>query len=96
MNKLEFAQKLMVADMTRKEAEAMVDLFEATILEGLKEDGEVTFLGSKFKTVAVAPKESKIGRNPSTGEAINIPAKPASTKLVFKIGKKTKEFVASL
>lgn len=92
MNKQELVQSISTKlEVSQVEAKNILSTLEDTIKEGLKSDGEVVFMDSKFKTAHVEAKEAKQGRNPSTGEAMTIPAKPATTKVVFKVGKKLKE-----
>lgn len=69
------------ADVTR----ALEAGFEG-ITKGLKEEGKVTLTG--FCTFTAKAKEAKVGRNPRTGEAVNIPAK---TAVVIKAGAKLKD-----
>ena len=58
--------------ITKENASKAIDALTAYIEKTLKADGEVTFapLG-KFK---VSNREARMGRNPSTGEAVQIPA----------------------
>ena len=56
------------------------------IVKGLKEDGKVTLTG--FCTFTAVKKAAKTGRNPRTGEAVQIPARVAAT---IKAGSKLKE-----
>lgn len=78
-------------EVSQVKAKEMVETFESIIVEGLTTDGEVVFMDSKFKTVHVDAKPEKQGRNPQSGEPMTIPAKEATTKVVFKVGKKLKE-----
>lgn len=71
-----------VADVTgetQKKVKEFIEIYEKTIVDGLVADGEVkTGLG----TIKVADRAERMGRNPSTGEPIPIPAKKAP-KMVF-------------
>jgi DNA-binding protein HU-beta len=64
------------ADITKDKAAAAVDALAAHIEKTLKGGGEVSYppLG-KFK---VAKREARTGRNPSTGEAVEIKASRAA------------------
>ena len=53
---------------------------------GLKKEGKVTLTG--FATFTAEKKEAKTGRNPKTGEAVEIPARVAAK---IKAGSKLKE-----
>jgi DNA-binding protein HU-beta len=59
------------ADITKAQADkAMEGLLEA-VKEGLKDGGRVAFVG--FGTFSVAERKARTGRNPKTGEVIQIP-----------------------
>ena len=90
MTKAELVQK--VAERlgaSKVEAERAIDAVGVEMFDALKvgEDVTLPFVG-KFKPKAVAAKK---GRNPQTGEAINIPAK---NKVAFTAAKALKEAVA--
>lgn len=92
MNKQELVQSLALRlEVSQVEAKTILTTLEDTIKEGLTTDGEVVFMDSKFKTVHVDAKPEKQGRNPQSGEPMTIPAKEATRKVVFKVGKKLKE-----
>ncbi|NBQ74529.1 MAG: HU family DNA-binding protein [Acetobacteraceae bacterium] len=67
--------------------EKRVSQFDS-ITAGLKQDGEVRLMG--FGTFAAAKRAASTGRNPRTGEEIQI---PASTAVRFKMGKGLKDAV---
>lgn len=91
MNKLELTQSLATKlEVSQVEAKNILTQVENVIKDGLKDDGEVVFMDSKFKTSPVDAKPEKQGRNPKSGEPMTIPAKEATTKVVFKVGKKLK------
>lgn len=69
------------ADVTRTLA-----ALEAGVVKGLKEHGKVTVTG--FSTFTAKEKEATTGRNPKTGETVNIPARVAVS---IKPGSKLKE-----
>ena len=72
--------------LTKADAKRAVEAFEKGIVEGLKKDGKVTLTG--FVTFAAKKKEAKVGRNPRTGEAVEIAARVVPS---FKAGNKLKE-----
>lgn len=76
------------ADMTKEKAAEAVDAVFDSITAGLKQDGEVRLMG--FGTFAAAKRAASTGRNPRTGEEIQI---PASTAVRFKMGKGLKDAV---
>ena len=70
------------ANLTKKDAEAAVNSALNAITNALKEGDKVTLVG--FGTFEVKERAARTGRNPSTGEAIEIPASKTPT---FKAGK---------
>ena len=72
--------------LTKADATRALEAVVGGITKGLKEEGKVTLTG--FCTFTAKEKEAKVGRNPRTGEAVNIPAK---TAVVIKAGSKLKE-----
>ena len=87
MNKAEFiagvAEK---AGLTRKQAEAALTAFTDTVTEALKEGDKVQLMG--FGTFEIKDRPARTGRNPATGESIEI---AASKTPVFKAGKSLKD-----
>ncbi|OTF89866.1 HU family DNA-binding protein [Ligilactobacillus salivarius] len=73
---------------TKKEAEAAVSAFTETVKEALAEGKKVQLIG--FGNFEVRERAARKGRNPQTGEEIDIPA----TKVpAFKPGKGFKDVV---
>lgn len=73
-------------DITKKQAEILLNAFTESVLEALKNGEKVQLMG--FGSFEVKERAARIGRKPSTGEAIEIPAKRIPT---FKPGKAFKE-----
>ena len=78
------------ADIPRAQAAKAVDAVFAAIQQALQQKQEVRLLG--FGTFATAMRKRSTGRNPRTGEAIEI---PASTSVRFKPGKGLKDAVGA-
>lgn len=76
------------ADMSRAKAGEAVDAVLAAITAALKGKDEVRLAG--FGTFIAADRKAATGRNPRTGEEMQI---PASTTVRFKVGKGLKESV---
>jgi DNA-binding protein HU-beta len=76
------------ADISKADATKAVDLVFDTITDALKKGGDVRLVG--FGTFSVAARAASEGRNPRTGEKINI---PASKQPKFKPGKGLKDAV---
>ena len=87
MKKAEFVAKIAEkSGLTRKQAEMAVAAFTQTVAEALKEGDKVQLTG--FGTFEVKDRPARSGRNPATGETIEI---AASKSPVFKAGKGLKE-----
>jgi DNA-binding protein HU-beta len=76
------------ADISKADATKAVDSVFDTITDALKKGGDVRLVG--FGTFSVAARAASEGRNPRTGEKINI---PASKQPKFKPGKGLKDAV---
>ena len=87
MNKADFVAKIAEkAGLTRKQADAAVAAFTQTVIEALKEGDKVQLMG--FGTFEIKDRPARTGRNPATGETIEIAASKAP---VFKVGKSFKD-----
>jgi len=90
MNKAELINAVAAAaDVSKKDAEAVVATTLDTITAALKEGEKVQLVG--FGSFEVKKRAERIGRNPKTKESIKI---PASKVPVFKAGKALKDSVA--
>jgi DNA-binding protein HU-beta len=73
MSKQEFVEKVaQEANLSKKDAAAAVEAVLSTIENELKSGGEVTFTG--FGKFHVAERGAREGRNPRTGESMQISA----------------------
>lgn len=89
MNKSELVAAMAeTSSLSRKNCEDALDAFVAAIEDVLKSGDKVKLLG--FGTFEVKGRAARIGRNPRTKEAVNI---PACRQPVFKPGKALKEAV---
>ncbi|MBQ3575133.1 MAG: HU family DNA-binding protein [Clostridia bacterium] len=87
MNKATLIAKIAEkSELTKKQAEAALNAFTDTVVEALKEGDKIQLVG--FGTFEVKERAARIGRKPSTGESIEIPAKKSP---VFKAGKGFKD-----
>ena len=87
MNKATLIAKIAEkAELNKKQAEAALNAFTDTIAEALKAGDKVQMMG--FGTFEVKERAARIGRKPSTGETITIPAKKTPA---FKAGKGFKD-----
>ena len=76
------------ADLTKKDAEKAISALVESISETLAKGEKIQLVG--FGTFEVAERAARTGKNPQTGEAINIPASKAPK---FKAGKALKDVV---
>ena len=76
------------AGLSKADAGSAVDAVLSAITDGLAGGGEIRLVG--FGTFSVANRAATTGRNPRTGEAIQI---PASKQPKFKAGKALKDAV---
>jgi DNA-binding protein HU-beta len=89
MNKAELAEQIAEkANLSRREAESAVDAALTTIEEQLARGGEISLTG--FGKFHVAARGARQGRNPQTGETIQIKAARVPR---FSAGSKLKEVV---
>ena len=78
------------AGLSKSDASNAVDAVLQAITDGLAGGGEIRLVG--FGTFSVANRAATTGRNPRTGEAIQI---PASKQPKFKAGAPLKQSVNS-
>ena len=91
MTKAEIVRRLIdKTGLPRKDAVEAVEVFLDCIKSGLRDGEKVSLVG--FGTFLVKGKNARNGRNPRTGEMINIPEKNVA---VFKPGKAFRESVNS-
>ncbi len=83
------AEVALKAGLSKKDAEKAVNAAVDTITEALVKGDKVTLVG--FGGFETKQREARMGRNPKTKEAIEI---PASRGPVFKAGKALKDKVA--
>jgi DNA-binding protein HU-beta len=77
------------ADLSKAAAARAVDAVVSAVTSALKEGDQVTLVG--FGTFMVRERAARTGRNPRTGENIQI---PTSYTPVFKAGKALKDAVS--
>ncbi|KAM3091693.1 HU family DNA-binding protein [Phormidesmis sp. 146-35] len=90
MNKGELVDAIaQKADVTKKEADAILSAMLDTILETVATGDKVSLVG--FGNFEVRDRQAREGRNPKTGETMQI---PATRVPAFSAGKSFKERVA--
>jgi DNA-binding protein HU-beta len=87
MTKSDLIERLAAkAELTRPRAEELVDFLLDNMTDALKRGEKVNISG--FGTFTVSVRKARTGRNPKSGEPIDI---PASRSAKFKAGKTLKE-----
>jgi len=77
-----------VTELPRKESETIVETIFESIIQTLKEDKKIEIRG--FGSFRTRQRRGRVGRNPKTGEKVEVPAKRIP---FFKPSKELKEFV---
>jgi len=91
MNKAELIDHIAKeANVTKTEANEVLDSFMSAVTTTLKKGDTVTLVG--FGTFSVSARAARNGRNPQTGETIKIKAAKVPK---FKPGKEFKDKIAS-
>lgn len=89
MNKVELVASMAErAELTKVDAEKALKAFIDVVTEEMKNKGKVQLVG--FGTFETTERAARTGRNPQTGEVIEI---GASTSPKFKAGKALKDAV---
>ncbi|MCH7803403.1 MAG: integration host factor subunit beta [Acidobacteria bacterium] len=78
------------SELSKKDAEAIVQAVLDSIIESLKAGGKVELRG--FGSFRLRNRASREGRNPKTGEKVFVPAKKVP---YFKPGKDLRELINS-
>ncbi|HEX8288665.1 MAG TPA: integration host factor subunit beta [Pyrinomonadaceae bacterium] len=76
------------ADMTKKDAEQLVEIIFDSIIASLNKGEKIELRG--FGSFRVRQRNARKGRNPKTGDSVSIPAKRVA---YFKPGKELKEVI---
>jgi DNA-binding protein HU-beta len=89
MNKMELISAVATkADLTQKDATKAVNVVFETIAAELAKEEKIQLIG--FGTFEVRERAARTGRNPQTGETMQIPASKIAS---FKAGKELKQAV---
>lgn len=79
---------LAAANLNKKEAEAAVETFFDSIIQSLRRGEKIELRG--FGSFRLRARGARIGRNPKTGDRVDVPAKRIP---YFKPGKELKELI---
>ena len=74
MTKADLVDKVTsLGDLTRRDGEVIVDTLFESVIGALKEGDKIEIRG--FGSFRTRQRKSRIGRNPKTGERVDVPAK---------------------
>ncbi len=76
------------ANLTKAQAQAALDAFVSNVQKSLKSGDKVTLVG--FGTFSASTREARMGRNPQTGQPIQIPKRRVAK---FSAGKALKDAI---
>ncbi|HUL35910.1 MAG TPA: HU family DNA-binding protein [Candidatus Eisenbacteria bacterium] len=79
---------LRVTELPRKESETIVETIFESIIDALQKGDKIEIRG--FGSFRTRQRRGRIGRNPKTGEKVDVPAKKIP---FFKPSKELKDFV---
>ena len=89
MTKAELVEEVARAShLTRRHSEVIVDAVFSSIVDALKKGDKIELRG--FGSFRVRDRHSRSGRNPKTGEGVDVPAKRVPH---FKPGKELRELI---
>lgn len=89
MNKAELVEAISkITQQTKADTERTIDAFVDVVSKNIKKKDGVKLVG--FGTFVASNRKARVGRNPQTGEEIQIPARKVP---VFRPGKELKEAV---
>jgi DNA-binding protein HU-beta len=87
MNKAEFVNHIAGQyQCTKVEAEKVIDMFTSSVIDAIGQGKEISLVG--FGNFSVSKIEARTGRNPRTGEGLQI---AAYNQPKFKVGQKLKD-----
>lgn len=89
MTKADLVEEVIrVTEMPRKESETVVETIFESIISALRENDKIEIRG--FGSFRTRQRRGRVGRNPKTGEKVDVPAKKIP---YFKPSKELKECV---
>jgi integration host factor subunit beta len=77
-------------NLTKKETESIVSIVFQSITDSLTQGDQVELRG--FGSFRIRERDVRVGRNPKSGEKVDVPAKKVP---FFKTGKELREIVAN-
>ena len=88
MNKTQLIESIAnkTNDISKKDIESVIKGFTESVIEAMEQGDSLSLIG--FGTFSVRERAARVGRNPKTGEELQI---SASKSIGFKQGKDAKE-----
>ena len=91
MTKAELVEEVArISELTKKHSEIIVNTVFDSIIDALRKDEKIELRG--FGSFRIRQRRSRQGRNPKTGDKVDVPAKRIP---YFKPGKELKELINS-
>ena len=91
MTKVELAKAVaMSSDLTLRQVKVLVQTVLDSIVEALRSGEKVELRG--FGSFRLKERNGRLGRNPKTGESVQVPAKRIAR---FRVGKELRELINS-
>jgi integration host factor subunit beta len=89
MTKADLVEEVIsAADITKRDAERLVEVVFNSLIEALNKGEEIELRG--FGSFRLRERNSRSGRNPKTGEPVDVPAKRVA---YFKSGKELRQLL---
>ena len=89
MTKAELVEEVvLLGDLTRRDGEVIVDSIFDSVIQALKSGDKIEIRG--FGSFRIRQRKPRIGRNPKTGEKVDVPAKRVP---YFKPSKELRDLV---
>ena len=89
MTKADLVEEVIrITELPRKESETVVETIFESIIKALRENDKIEIRG--FGSFRTRQRRGRVGRNPKTGEKVDVPPKKIP---FFKPSKELKEFV---
>jgi integration host factor subunit beta len=89
MTKAELVEEVVqLGDLTRRDGEVIVDTIFDSVIDALKAGDKIEIRG--FGSFRIRQRKPRIGRNPKTGERVDVPAKRVP---YFKPSKELRDLV---
>ena len=87
-----FRETASMLGMKQADVKRIIETAMALVTDSVVDGEDVSLAGfGVFRRKVVPAKPARMGRNPATGETIKLKAKPASSKIAFRVAKAWKD-----